>query len=209
MRLGSCQSGAETQGGTCGPIRRRSQGGLPLLGVLATLGFTEWRTRKNGTQWWGACPIHDAKRNKTSFSFDTAGKFNCFSCGAKGRGAIDLVMRVRQVGFREAVELLKGLNLDAVQIPAPVVVDEPAVKENSPFKGSYDKFKVESAWLRERGFTQDTLDRYEVFEYRNDKRRSVYNGSVMLKIRRWSDGEAERYLSRNVGEIVDTNGACC
>jgi hypothetical protein len=41
--------------------------------------------------------------------------------------------------------------------------------ENPPFSGSYEKFQVRpSEWLVARGLAQDTLDRYEVFEYRND-----------------------------------------
>jgi hypothetical protein len=56
--------------------------------------------------------------------------------------------------------------------------------------------------LQNGGLTQPTLDRYEVFEYSNPARKSVYNGSVMLKIRRWSDGECVGYLSRNIGEVT-------
>jgi hypothetical protein len=52
----------------------------------------------------------------------------------------------------------------------------------SPFSATYEKFKVPSTWLQNRGLTQPTLDRYEVFEYSNPARKSVYNGSVMLKI---------------------------
>lgn len=41
-----------------------------------------------------------------------------------------------------------------------------------------------------------------MFEYRNDSRRSVYNGSVMIRISRYKDGECVGYLSRNIGEIT-------
>jgi hypothetical protein len=74
--------------------------------------------------------------------------------------------------------------------------------ENPPFKGTYEKFAVESTWLKARGLTPETLARYEVFEYNNPKRKSVYSGSVMLKIRRYSDGECVGYLSRNIGEVT-------
>src|ERR1019366_473643 len=36
-----------------------------------------------------------------------------------------------------------------------------------PFKSTYEKYKVESPWLKERGLTEDTLKRFEVFEYMN------------------------------------------
>ena len=66
----------------------------------------------------------------------------------------------------------------------------------------YEKFKVESAWLKERGLKPATLERYGVFEYYNASRKSVYNGSVMIRISRYSDGECVGYLSRNIGEVT-------
>ena len=78
----------------------------PLNVVLAALGFETFKYRKAGTEGYGACPIHGSKKNTTCFSFDDNGRFNCFSCSAKGKGAIDAVMAIKQVGFREAVELL-------------------------------------------------------------------------------------------------------
>ena len=69
-------------------------------------------------------------------------------------------------------------------------VPDAGPQENTPFAGKYEKFQVRpSAWLEARGLQQETLDRYDVFEYRNDKPISAYNDSVMLKIRRYSDGE--------------------
>jgi hypothetical protein len=52
------------------------------------------------------CPIHNPKQDSTSFSYVADGKFHCFSCEAKGRGAIDLVKLVKNLGFIEAVEFL-------------------------------------------------------------------------------------------------------
>ena len=46
------------------------------------------------------------------------------------------------------------------------------------------------------------LQAYEVFQYLNPKRKSAYSGSIMLKIRRYSDGECAGYPSRNIGEIT-------
>jgi DNA primase len=66
---------------------------------------------KNETEWFRKCPLHDAKRNNTSFSFDNENRYHCFSCGAKGRGCIDFVMAYRKVNFQAAVEVLKPFNL--------------------------------------------------------------------------------------------------
>lgn len=183
---------------------------LPLRDVLATLGFTGWKERKGGTEWSGKCPVHQPKANTTSFSFGAAGKFHCFSCAAKGRGAIDLVMAIRQVGFKEAVAWLS--ETAASQVPSPAA--EPAASastaaavsavpsENGIFRATYEKYYKPHPWLNERGLLPGTLERYEVGYYENMSRRSPYNGSVMLKIRRYSDGECVGYLVRNIGEIT-------
>src|SRR4051812_15911789 len=84
---------------------------FPLNVVLASLGFETFKYRKAGTEGFGACPIHRSKKNTTCFSFDDSGRFNCFSCGAKGKGAIDLVKAVRQCGFQQATEWLKRLTV--------------------------------------------------------------------------------------------------
>lgn len=60
--------------------------------------------QRSGTQWQGLCPIH----NEDSPSFyvnDTRGVYHCFGCKAGGDG-IDLIRRVRNLGFIEALYLL-------------------------------------------------------------------------------------------------------
>jgi hypothetical protein len=67
---------------------------IPFQSVLASLGFTDFRSgleNRNGTE----CIFHDAKKNKTSFSFDDR-RFNCFSCGEHGSGSIDLVIKLKK-----------------------------------------------------------------------------------------------------------------
>jgi hypothetical protein len=56
---------------------------IPLRDVLSQFGFTDFKKRSGKNEWFGACPFHEAKKNKTSFSF-TDEKFNCFSCGEHG-----------------------------------------------------------------------------------------------------------------------------
>jgi hypothetical protein len=137
---------------------------LPLMLVLDELcGEQHWKGRKSGTEWYGKCPVHQAKRNQTSFSFDDEGKFHCFSCGAKGKGAIDVVMAIRQVGFRDACAILEDLRpkltgrvqeLDSSPANRQESTTSCTPGENPVFKGSYEKFKVNSPWLRDRGLTQ-------------------------------------------------------
>jgi hypothetical protein len=56
-----------------------------------------------------------AKRNRGNFSYDVDGKFRCFSCTAKGRGAIALTMQVRQLGFQAATEILRPFDSASAQ----------------------------------------------------------------------------------------------
>lgn len=120
-------------------------------------------------------------------------------------------MAIKQVGFRDAVELLEGLT---ASIPAETTIvspddESPVLTQNLAFSGTYEKYKVASPWLEARGLSPDTLKRYEVFQYDNPKRRSQYTGSVMLKIRRWSDSECVGYLSRNIGDITPEKPKYC
>jgi hypothetical protein len=61
---------------------------LPLPSVASTLGIDlqRFKTRKGG-ELYGSCPIHRPKQNQTSFSYAADGRYHCFSCNAKGRGA--------------------------------------------------------------------------------------------------------------------------
>lgn len=187
---------------------------LPLLAVLQQLGINaEWKSRKGGTEFSGPCPCCKPKTNRGNFSFHQDGRFRCFSCSAKGRGAIDLVLAVKQCGFQQAVEWLyhalaadlREKHYTAEIKPFPVSEQT----ENPPFKGTYEKFAVPSDWLKKRGLNEETCKRYEVFQYDNPARRSAYSGSVMLKIRRYSDGECVGYLSRNIGEITPAKPKYC
>lgn len=179
---------------------------LRLLSVLDLLGLqSEFKPRKGGSEWSGACPICKPKRNKTAFSFDATGRFHCFSCNAKGKGAIDLVMQVQGVGFKEAVRWLQSNRLgvangqpkiDSSHRGAP---ESPSlgVSENPAYKGSYEKFYVPSDWLKRRGFSQETLKSFGVGQYDNPARSSPYKGKIMLPIKRFADGEVVAYLARN------------
>jgi DNA primase len=96
---------------------------FPALAIALAIDITKFKVRKSGQEHYGPCPVHKPKNNQTSFSYLSDGLFNCFSCGAKGRGAVDLVKLARNVGFRDAVALLEPL---AGKMPA---------KEKSPAEG--------------------------------------------------------------------------
>ena len=179
---------------------------LPLIEVLAFLGFKEWKTRtgKYGKEHYGSCPIHQPKNNSTSFSFASNGVWHCFSCEKKGHGAIDLVMEVRAIGFKEAIALLEtsctlpqsSRQEHQGQTSAENRETEATLK---PYKGSYEKFKVDCPWLEQRIPNKEVLDRYGVFCYDNPARKSAYSGRVMLPVKD-IDGVLYGYLGRLIHE---------
>lgn len=81
---------------------------IPLGSVLASLGFLGFKKRPGKKKHNGKCPFHQPKKNNTSFLF-TDEKFNCFSCGEHGGGAIDLVLK--KIGFQKAVYLVGSKTL--------------------------------------------------------------------------------------------------
>src|SRR5205085_10419634 len=98
-----------------------------------------------GTEFYGRCPIHRPKANTTSFSYDLSGRYHCFSCGARGRGAIDLVMALKKIGFAEATKLLStnfgGIIYQHGARPQLRQLQQLAdATENQPFKASYEKY---------------------------------------------------------------------
>ena len=173
---------------------------LPLAGVLHALGFTEWKDRKSGLEKYGRCPSHAPKRNSNSFSFHKDGRYQCFSCGAKGRGSIDLVMLVKQVNFRDAVAFLEGISgaIHPETIDVSAQDEAPPISENPAFSGNYEKYYQPCDWLTERGLSDKTLKLFGVGLYENPKRVSIYAGKVMSPIRRWNDGEKVGYAARTI-----------
>ena len=62
------------------------------------------RLTKKGRNYWGLCPFHSEKTTSFSVSADKQ-IYKCFGCG-KGGGAINFVMELDNLPFRDAVALL-------------------------------------------------------------------------------------------------------
>lgn len=79
--------------------------------------------QRSGNQWQGLCPIH----NEDSPSFyvnDGRGLYHCFGCKAGG-DSIDLVRRVRNLGFIEALYLLSAeADVEIEQYERPLTEEE-------------------------------------------------------------------------------------
>lgn len=58
----------------------------------------------NGRKQMVKCVFHNDR--SPSLLIDTQNGFHCFACGARGKGAIDFVMRLQNCSFREAINEL-------------------------------------------------------------------------------------------------------
>ena len=70
--------------------------------------------QRGAGDWWGCCPFH-SERSPSFHILRAKGFFHCFGCGASG-SAIDFLMRIEQIGFKEAIDRLGGrfgLRIDA------------------------------------------------------------------------------------------------
>ena len=181
------------------PDARAPLRSLPFPVVAAALGWDVTKYKRSKQDFVGPCPIHGSKNNQNCFRYHDSGKFHCFSCSAKGSGAIDLVKLARQYGFQEAVSFLEPLS--AVSPPQPPAKEKALPTSNSdatelkPYKGSYEKFAVPSAWLDARVPNKAIREKYGIFCYDNPARKSAYSGRVMIPVRD-VDGQLFGYLGR-------------
>jgi DNA primase len=182
---------------------------IPLITVFGWLGIdtSKFKKRQGKSEHYGVCPYHQPKNNVTSFSF-TDDLAHCFACDIKFRGAIDAVKFYKKTGFRETVAWLQErAGSVPAQTPAPAVNSapegsaEPAEAILKPFTGKYEKFAKPCAWLTARCPDAAVRDRYGVFYYENNARKSSVNGHVLIPIRD-IEGINFGYLARNIGEVT-------
>jgi DNA primase len=177
---------------------------FPALAAALGLDISDYKQRKHGQEWYGACPVHRPKQNSTSFSYNQSGAYFCFSCNAKGRGALDLIKAVKACGFKEAVAFLEPFVGKTAQTPAPTEKaplggsDEAAEGILKPLeRDTWRKFAVPCPWLEARIPDAGIRERYGVFCYNNPARKSAYSGRVMLPVKD-SAGVLFGYLGRAI-----------
>lgn len=76
--------------------------------------------RKSGANWMGLCPFHDDRKSPSFSVRPEKGVFHCFGCGASG-DVFEFVMRIRGLGFQEALEALA----QEANIPLPRLEHRP------------------------------------------------------------------------------------
>lgn len=168
---------------------------LPFSAVAPALGIdlSTFKQRKDG-EWYGRCPLHDAKTNKTSFSYAPDGKFHCFSCEAKGRGALDLCMQVLKIGFKDACEKLGSISPPTPETK-PINDSTHSSEPLKPFTGTYHQHQVELPWLEARCPDKAVRELYGVFAYANPARKSKYQNKVFIPLKDL-EGTVYGYLVR-------------
>jgi DNA primase len=154
--------------------------------------------KRSKDEYAGPCPIHGGKRS-SSFRYKDDGRFNCFAEGCKGKGALDLAIRVKNFGFQAAVEFLTalvGTEPPTTQKPA-LAHSESADGILKPLeKDTWRKYAVPCPWLKERIPDAAVLEAYGVFCYNNPARKSAYSGRIMLPVRN-VQGVLYGYLGRS------------
>jgi len=86
--------------------------------------------KRKGTNWVGLCPFHDEKTPSFTVNPKT-NLWHCFGCGAGG-DAIGFLTKKDGLGFREAVEKLRGGNGKVVPTPAPALLKGRGGKADAP-----------------------------------------------------------------------------
>ena len=128
------------------------------------------RLTKKGRNYWGLCPFHSEKTPSFSVSADKQ-IFKCFGCG-KGGGAINFVMEMENLPFREAVEVLA--KRAGLEMPADTggpsagarARREKLLAINKQAARTFHKWLYEPEgaqgleYLRKRGLSQRTLTRF-------------------------------------------------
>ena len=128
------------------------------------------RLTKKGRNYWGLCPFHSEKTPSFSVSADKQ-IFKCFGCG-KGGGAINFVMEMENLPFRDAVEVLA--KRAGLEMPADTggpsagarARREKLLAINKQAARTFHKWLYEPEgaqgleYLRKRGLSQRTLTRF-------------------------------------------------
>ena len=139
--------------------------------------------KERGEQWQGFCPLptHEGKRRSPSFSANVGkGIWQCFGCGAKGN-VIEFAARMEGLNpddpgdFRKVALLLQRtfVGQDGEEREKPKPVTQEAMRErsgqadleeeipgavvNAPLDFELQGLEYDHPYLRERGFTEETI----------------------------------------------------
>lgn len=127
------------------------------------------RLTKKGSSYWGCCPFHSEKTPSFHVVPDRQ-IYKCFGCG-KGGGAINFVMELENLSFREAVEVLAkraGMQMPETMGPSADARQrrEKLLELNRQAARAFHSWLYTQegaqglAYLQKRGLSKNTLTRF-------------------------------------------------
>ena len=128
---------------------------VDIVALFASLGV---QLEKKGTSWMGNCPFHEDKTPSLSVNQEK-GLYNCFGCGESG-DVFNLVMRVRKLGFPEAVSYLENFvatNKLQTSATSPRVTNSSATAQG-PITSKVSLIDVLSSYRRELEASREAID---------------------------------------------------
>jgi len=145
------------------------------------------KPRGSGGDLWGRCPFHDEKTG--SFHIRPAlGVYKCFGCG-EGGDVFSFVQKTRNIGFREALELLAdraGIELGSLS-PEERRRQAEGKRTRKVLEAAAALFlrglgssagRSSLSYLRGRGFTDETLKSFDLGFIPTDFRRVLLDKGV-------------------------------
>ena len=180
---------------------------VPIRDVLEHYGFLDSLSDKGQGKLIGPCPIHGGK-NRTSFSVSTEKNiFNCFGeCG--GGNVLDLVMKVEDVGIRDAGVLLcewfelsfergdTGTSATDAPATSPAAADVDAGEVINPsLENPLKTLQPKHAYITERGIMPGTVRSFGI----GYCVRGLMKGRIAIPIHN-EDGDLVAYAGRAVTE---------
>jgi len=127
-------------------------------------------TKRSGNNMFGLCPFHSEKSPSFSVNADKQ-IYHCFGCG-KGGGAINFMMEIENIPFRDAVEILA--RRAGLTVPESGMSDDIALKRRRMLDLNRDAARhfhevlkspaAESAreYLARRGITKTSVTRFGI-----------------------------------------------
>lgn len=113
--------------------------------------------KRHGNTYFGLCPFHREKTSSFAVSRDKQ-IYHCFGCG-EGGNVIRFIMRVENIGFKEAIEFLA----DRVRMTLPVTnYEEDKISQDELKKREYHKNQMYSINKDAGRFFYDNINKSEI-----------------------------------------------
>lgn len=88
-------------------IKKTGQINIELIKEIPIINFYPHVLRKSGRLLMGKCPFHDD--SSASFFIYPSNTWHCFGCG-EGKDIIDFIMKLKNIDFKNAINLLSHGN---------------------------------------------------------------------------------------------------